>query len=85
MVAKVFNLNTYSEINNVDLIDLIEKKVGLSTLKKELYDVAIARKENPEETLLELSERLNITKSCLNHRLRKIVAIANDLRGDTNV
>ena len=26
LVAKVFNLNTYSEINNVDLIDLIEKK-----------------------------------------------------------
>ena len=27
LVAKVFNLNTYSEINNVDLIDLIEKKL----------------------------------------------------------
>ncbi|MBQ8197522.1 MAG: DNA-binding protein WhiA [Clostridia bacterium] len=83
----IANLNKQVDafIKQVSAIDLIEKEAGLSTLKKELYDVAIARKENPEETLLELSERLNISKSCLNHRLRKIVAIANDLRGDTNV
>ncbi len=60
-------------------IDLIEKTVGLNSLTTELYQVAIARRDNPDDTLFELSKRLNITKSCLNHRLRKIVAIANQL------
>ena len=28
----------------------------------------------------ELAERLNVSKSCLNHRLRKIVSIAEELK-----
>lgn len=60
-------------------IQTIEEKIGLDSLTTELQLVAIARKENPDETLLELSKRLGITKSCLNHRLRKIVAIASEL------
>ena len=30
-------------------------------------------------TLSELAERLNVSKSCLNHRLRRLVAIADEL------
>ena len=40
---------------------------------------AKARLDNPDETLNELAEILNISKSCLNHRLRKIVEIAEQL------
>lgn len=57
----------------------IKQTVGLDALKDSDRAVAVAREENPDETLNELAERLNLTKSCLNHRLRKIVALANEL------
>lgn len=60
-------------------IERIEKTIGIETLKKDLAETAFARKENPDETMAELAERLGITKSCLNHRLRKIVVISNEL------
>ncbi len=63
----------------IDAIVKIEQTIGLSGLKEELYKTALARKENSDETLSELAERLGVTKSCLNHRLRKIVQIANEL------
>lgn len=61
-------------------INKIKKTCGLESLKKDLNETAIARINNPEETLQELADRLNITKSCLNHRLRKIVQIAEQLK-----
>ncbi len=72
-------------LKQVDAIRYIEKTIGLAALKKDLREVAIARLKHSDETLLELSERLNITKSCLNHRLRKIVSIAKALKGENNV
>jgi len=63
----------------IDAINKIDGIIGISTLKNDLKEVAYARKENPEETLSELAERLNVSKSCLNHRLRKLVSIANEL------
>ncbi len=63
----------------IEAINKIEITIGLDTLKPDLRAVAIARKENPDETLLELASRLQLTKSCLNHRMRKIVCIANEL------
>lgn len=60
-------------------IDKIESIIGLETLKEDLQITAKARKDNPDDTLTELSEKLFITKSCLNHRLRKIVCIAEEL------
>ena len=63
----------------VSAIEKIENTTGLDNLKEDLRITAIARRDNPDETLIELAERLNITKSCLNHRLRKLVVIANQL------
>ena len=60
-------------------INKIEEKLGFDNLKEELYQTAIARRENSEETLSELAQRLNVSKSCLNHRLRKLVQIASEL------
>ncbi len=60
-------------------IKKIKQTIGLDSLKNEDRVVAVAREENPEETLNELAQRLNLTKSCLNHRLRKIVSIAKEL------
>ncbi len=66
----------------LEAIEIIDKGIGIEGLKKGLKEVAIARRDYPEDTLLELAFRLNLSKSCLNHRLRKIVEIANELKGN---
>ena len=63
----------------ISAIEKIDRIIGLETLKPDLYQTAKARKDNPEDTLTELAERLAVTKSCLNHRLRKLVCIADEL------
>ncbi len=68
-----------ASVKQVEAIEKIDQIIGLSTLKEDLFKTAVARRENPEETLSELSERLGVTKSCLNHRLRKLVLIASEL------
>lgn len=74
------NLNRQVEAvaKQIEAIEKIKDLIGLDNLKEDLKQVAVARLENPDESLTELSERLNISKSCLNHRLRKIVCMAND-------
>ena len=62
-------------------IEKIEKTIGLSSLSPDLEEVAILRLANPEEPLtmlLKLSHS-NLTKSGLNHRLRRIISIADKL------
>lgn len=58
-------------------IDTIENSRGLNSLRPELKATAKARKEFADDTLTELAARLSITKSCLNHRLRKLAEIAD--------
>lgn len=60
-------------------INKIEEKRGADFLKLELKETAIARKTFIGDTLNELAARLSITKSCLNHRLRKIAEMAEKL------
>lgn len=73
------NKQVEASAKQIEAIEKIDGTIGISSLKKDLQEVALARKEFADDTLSELSERLNISKSCLNHRLRKIVCIANEL------
>lgn len=68
----------------IDDIRLIEQKQGLESLPEPLYQVATARLEHPEASLLELGQMLNpsVGKSGVNHRLRKLGEIAERLRGE---
>ncbi|MBQ9485728.1 MAG: DNA-binding protein WhiA [Clostridia bacterium] len=61
-------------------IDYIERQRGLDYLKDDLRLTAAARRTYQDDTLSELAERLAVTKSCLNHRLRKIAEIAEELK-----
>ena len=54
---------------------------GLNILPEQLYVVAEARLNNPDLNLQELADQLGITKSCINHRFRKILEIAEELKG----
>lgn len=60
-------------------INKIESAVGLESLKKDLLTTAKAKKDYPEDSLFQLAERLGISKSCLTHRLRKLVEIASTI------
>lgn len=53
----------------------------LEQLPAKLQETAAARLENPELTLSELAEELDppVTKSCLNHRLRRLMELAGDM------
>ncbi len=61
-------------INKIINSDLFE------SLKKPLKEVAQVRIANPEDSSVELAEKLGITKSCLIHRLRKLITIASEIR-----
>lgn len=63
----------------IDAIKKIEQTIGLDGLKADLAKTARLRIEYPDDTLNELAERLVVSKSCLNHRLRKLIIIASEL------
>ena len=62
----------------IEAIDKIDRTIGLDALTPQLYEAAMARRENPEASMNELCEILGgaVTKSGLNHRLRKIVEMS---------
>ena len=66
----------------VDAIRFIKNKVGLNYLSDELKELAELRLENPEISLRELGDLLTkpISRSGLNHRLKRICDIADSLK-----
>ncbi|MBR5900330.1 MAG: DNA-binding protein WhiA [Clostridia bacterium] len=63
-------------------IEAIKKLLNnnvLEQLSDDLKVTAKARVDNPEDTLNELAQKLSVSKSCLNHRLRKLVSLAGKL------
>ena len=63
-------------------IELIDREMGLGKLSASLQEAARLRLQYPEATLQELCELSGTTKSGMNHRLRKINAIARDITGE---
>ncbi len=67
----------------IENIEFIEARVGLSALPEKLQEIAHLRIENPEVSLKELGEMVPsgvISKSGINHRIRKINEFAENLR-----
>lgn len=69
-------------ILQIEDIQLIKEKNKFDDMPEELKEVAIYRIENPEASLKEIGESLNnpLSKSGVNHRLKKIHEIAEELR-----
>jgi len=69
-------------VRQVESIKLIQREIGLSRLPQNLREVAEVRLNYPDESLKELGEILSphVGKSGVNHRLRKIEKIADELR-----
>lgn len=60
-------------------IAVINDTVGLSALPEELQELAALRLNNPEMTLRELSQRLALSRSGVNHRLQRILELGEKL------
>ena len=69
-------------VRQVESIKLIQNEIGLDRLPKNLKEVARLRLAFPDESLKELGAMLNppVGKSGINHRLRRIEKIADELR-----
>lgn len=60
-------------------IKFIDSTIGLESLPPQLEEVAKLRLANTEASMGELASKIGITKSGVNHRMRKILKIAKEL------
>jgi DNA-binding protein WhiA len=69
-------------VRQIDNIRLIQREVGLENLPEKLRVVAEIRLKHPDVNLQEVGDLLNgtVSKSGVNHRLRKIDELADKLR-----
>ena len=70
-------------LRQVDNIRFIDNSIGLDQLPEKLREIARLRVEHRDVTLKELGEMVSsgvVSKSGVNHRLRKIDEIADALR-----
>ncbi|HBJ98038.1 MAG TPA: DNA-binding protein WhiA [Clostridiales bacterium] len=74
------NKSVNASITQRNAISLIDNTIGINSLKEELRQVCVFREKYPQATLEELAVYLNISKSCLNHRIRKIMEISKNLQ-----
>lgn len=78
------NLNKTVEtsMRQVECINYIIEKQGLDYLPENLHEIALLRVENPDMSLKELGEIMDkpLGKSGVNHRLKKIEFIAEELK-----
>ncbi len=76
------NKTVSAAMNQINDIIFIRDTVGFESLPSGLREMAEVRLEKPEATLKELGEELQppVGKSGVNHRLRKLCEIAENLR-----
>lgn len=76
------NKTVSAAIRQIEDIRYIEETTGFSSLPEPLEQMARLRLQYPEASLLELGKMLTpvVGKSGVNHRLRKLKEIAEDLR-----
>lgn len=78
------NKTVSAAVKQIEDIIYIRDTVGFDALPENLQEIAELRLSKPEATLKELGEGLEppVGKSGVNHRLRKLGAIAEQLRGE---
>jgi len=76
------NKTVSAAVKQMEDIRYIRDTIGLESLPENLQEMAKVRLERPEATLKELGEALEppVGKSGVNHRLRKLSLMAEDLR-----
>ena len=77
------NKTVHATVRQLEDIRYIKDTIGLDSLPENLREVALARLEYPDAPLKELGAALEppVGKSGVNHRLRKLCEMAENLRG----
>lgn len=75
------NKTAAASARQLKAIELIRRRQGLDSLPEDLREIAALRLENPEYNLRELGAALcePISRSGVNHRLQRLMAIAEEL------
>ena len=78
------NKTVEASLKQIQAIELINKHIGLENLPEDLQEVAVLRLANQQESMEELLKlsTIELTKSGLNHRFRRLIKIADDLKSD---
>ena len=78
------NKTVSAAVKQIADIELIRDTIGFDELPEPLREMAQVRLEHREAPLKDLGAYMNppVGKSGINHRLRKLAAIAEDLRGE---
>ena len=76
------NKTVNAAVKQIEDIRLIQQRMGFEQLNEGLAQIAELRMQYPEATLKELGMMLSpqVGKSGVNHRLRKLSAMADELR-----
>lgn len=75
--ASNMDKSAQAAVKQVVAIERLRVWAGFAELSEELKALAFARLEHPSMSLAELAELLKISKSCLNHRMRKLMELAS--------
>lgn len=68
----------------IEAIILLDRELGLSSLPEKIQEIASLRLDHPEASLKELGELVPgkpLSKSAVNHRMRKVTQMAEELEG----
>lgn len=68
-----------ASVAQIRAIEIISQTIGLKSLNANLFEVAEARLADKNASMKELADRLQISKSCINHRMRKIIDMSAQL------
>lgn len=82
-VARNADRTAIASVNQLRIFRELYEKGVFESLSEPLKEAARARVEHPSESLTELAARLNISKSCLNHRIRKLMELYRSTEENT--
>lgn len=68
-----------ASFEHISAIEKIKEKKGLDYLKSDLREIAVLRLDNPEASLSDLARLAGLSRSGINHRLKRIIEISKEL------
>lgn len=68
-----------ASFEHISAIEKIKEKKGLDYLKSDLREIAVLRIDNPEASLSDLARLTGLSRSGINHRLKRIIEISKEL------
>ena len=77
--CEISNMSKQMDASAKQILAIRKLRAAVGELPPQLESVARAREEYKNDTLSQLAERLHLSKSCLNHRLRKITELSEEI------